>query len=206
MVPCACWSGSFFLNHYRILYLIPFLWYVCLRIAGLTTTALLVLFPCHWLMSLLCKCCETVSLKHVVCLSSQCFYAKLMFFSQYLLLNVGICLITVSQVWFLIMAPSHYSLPSGILLCFEIFLLSVIWPANDFWMDCPSCSFTNNLDLCGPVTGHPCPGSPPFSPPPPFVPPSPISGPGSLYCAFEALKFGLHCYLLLYHNFYSCCS
>ncbi|XP_043721433.1 somatic embryogenesis receptor kinase 2-like isoform X1 [Telopea speciosissima] len=32
-------------------------------------------------------------------------------------------------------------------------------------------SFTNNLNLCGPVTGHPCPGSPPFSPPPPFVPP-----------------------------------
>ncbi|KAG5040163.1 hypothetical protein JHK82_012288 [Glycine max] len=38
-------------------------------------------------------------------------------------------------------------------------------------------SFNNNLDLCGPVTGHPCPGSPPFSPPPPFVPPSPISTP-----------------------------
>ncbi|KAL2318900.1 hypothetical protein Fmac_032776 [Flemingia macrophylla] len=27
-------------------------------------------------------------------------------------------------------------------------------------------SFTNNLDLCGPITGHPCPGAPPFSPPP----------------------------------------
>ncbi|KAG5133729.1 hypothetical protein JHK82_024917 [Glycine max] len=37
--------------------------------------------------------------------------------------------------------------------------------------------FNNNLDLCGPVIGHPCPGSPPFSPPPPFVPPSPISAP-----------------------------
>ncbi|KAL5992234.1 Somatic embryogenesis receptor kinase 1 [Asimina triloba] len=37
-------------------------------------------------------------------------------------------------------------------------------------------SFANN-DLCGPVTGKPCPGSPPFSPPPPFVPP-PISSPG----------------------------
>ncbi|KAG4998097.1 hypothetical protein JHK85_029536 [Glycine max] len=34
------------------------------------------------------------------------------------------------------------------------------------------------MDLCGPVTGHPCPGSPPFSPPPPFVPPPPISAPG----------------------------
>ncbi|KAL0284705.1 UNVERIFIED_CONTAM: Somatic embryogenesis receptor kinase [Sesamum angustifolium] len=39
-------------------------------------------------------------------------------------------------------------------------------------------SFANNLDLCGPVTGRPCPGSPPFSPPPPFVPPPPISAPG----------------------------
>ncbi|XP_076905935.1 somatic embryogenesis receptor kinase 1-like [Bidens hawaiensis] len=39
-------------------------------------------------------------------------------------------------------------------------------------------SFANNLDLCGPVTGRPCPGSPPFSPPPPFVPPPPISVPG----------------------------
>ncbi|KAF3676439.1 BRASSINOSTEROID INSENSITIVE 1-associated receptor kinase 1 [Capsicum annuum] len=39
-------------------------------------------------------------------------------------------------------------------------------------------SFANNLDLCGPVTGRPCPGSPPFSPPPPFVPPPPISTPG----------------------------
>uniref|UniRef100_A0A6N2MAP5 Leucine-rich repeat-containing N-terminal plant-type domain-containing protein n=1 Tax=Salix viminalis TaxID=40686 RepID=A0A6N2MAP5_SALVM len=39
-------------------------------------------------------------------------------------------------------------------------------------------SFANNLDLCGPVTGHPCPGSPPFSPPPPFVQPPPISSPG----------------------------
>ncbi|KAH7846039.1 hypothetical protein Vadar_009035 [Vaccinium darrowii] len=28
------------------------------------------------------------------------------------------------------------------------------------------------------VTGHPCPGSPPFSPPPPFVQPPPISSPG----------------------------
>ncbi|KAK6924142.1 Protein kinase domain [Dillenia turbinata] len=39
-------------------------------------------------------------------------------------------------------------------------------------------SFANNLDLCGPVTGKPCPGSPPFSPPPPFVPPSTVSSPG----------------------------
>uniref|UniRef100_A0A7N0T9Y6 non-specific serine/threonine protein kinase n=1 Tax=Kalanchoe fedtschenkoi TaxID=63787 RepID=A0A7N0T9Y6_KALFE len=39
-------------------------------------------------------------------------------------------------------------------------------------------SFANNLNLCGPVTGKPCPGSPPFSPPPPFVPPSTVASPG----------------------------
>lgn len=39
-------------------------------------------------------------------------------------------------------------------------------------------SFANNLNLCGPVTGKPCPGSPPFSPPPPFVPTSTVSSPG----------------------------
>ncbi|KAJ6682536.1 SOMATIC EMBRYOGENESIS RECEPTOR KINASE 1 [Salix koriyanagi] len=33
-------------------------------------------------------------------------------------------------------------------------------------------SFVNNLGLCGPVTGKPCPGSPPFAPPPPFIPPT----------------------------------
>ncbi|KAL6959256.1 Somatic embryogenesis receptor kinase 1 [Sarracenia purpurea var. burkii] len=38
-------------------------------------------------------------------------------------------------------------------------------------------SFSNNINLCGPVTGKPCPGSPPFSPPPPFVPPSTIYSP-----------------------------
>nr|AFP87140.1 somatic embryogenesis receptor-like kinase [Camellia nitidissima] len=38
-------------------------------------------------------------------------------------------------------------------------------------------SFANNFNLCGPVTGKPCPGSPPFAPPPPFVPPSTISSP-----------------------------
>uniref|UniRef100_A0A803M274 non-specific serine/threonine protein kinase n=1 Tax=Chenopodium quinoa TaxID=63459 RepID=A0A803M274_CHEQI len=40
-------------------------------------------------------------------------------------------------------------------------------------------SFANNLNLCGPVTGRPCPGSPPFSPPPPFIPPPPINNQGS---------------------------
>ncbi|KAI8536093.1 hypothetical protein RHMOL_Rhmol10G0229100 [Rhododendron molle] len=38
-------------------------------------------------------------------------------------------------------------------------------------------SFANNLNLCGPVTEKPCPGSPPFSPPPPFVPPSTTASP-----------------------------
>ncbi|GFY96482.1 somatic embryogenesis receptor-like kinase 2 [Actinidia rufa] len=58
---------------------------------------------------------------------------------------------TVSQEQFQIMVPFHYLHPF---------------------------SFANNLDLCGPVTGRPCPGSPPFSPPPPFVPPPPISASG----------------------------
>ncbi|XP_044469160.1 somatic embryogenesis receptor kinase 2-like isoform X2 [Mangifera indica] len=39
-------------------------------------------------------------------------------------------------------------------------------------------SFANNIDLCGPVTGKPCPGSPPFAPPPPFVPTATVSSPG----------------------------
>ncbi|KAH9718357.1 non-specific serine/threonine protein kinase [Citrus sinensis] len=33
-------------------------------------------------------------------------------------------------------------------------------------------SFNNNSNLCGPIIGKPCPGSPPFSPPPPFGPTS----------------------------------
>ncbi|XP_021714851.1 somatic embryogenesis receptor kinase 2 [Chenopodium quinoa] len=41
-------------------------------------------------------------------------------------------------------------------------------------------SFANNLNLCGPVTGRPCPGSPPFSPPPPFIPPPPINNQGGV--------------------------
>ncbi|KNA07436.1 hypothetical protein SOVF_171700 [Spinacia oleracea] len=41
-------------------------------------------------------------------------------------------------------------------------------------------SFANNLNLCGPVTGRPCPGSPPFSPPPPFIPPPPINSQGGV--------------------------
>lgn len=40
-------------------------------------------------------------------------------------------------------------------------------------------SFANNLDLCGPVTSRPCPGSPPFSPPPPFIPPPIVPTPGN---------------------------
>ncbi|KAH9669700.1 non-specific serine/threonine protein kinase [Citrus sinensis] len=38
-------------------------------------------------------------------------------------------------------------------------------------------SFNNNSNLCGPIIGKPCPGSPPFSPPPPF---GPTSSPGNL--------------------------
>ncbi|KAG4919241.1 hypothetical protein JHK85_057522 [Glycine max] len=56
--------------------------------------------------------------------------------------------------------------------------LSGVVPDNGSFSLFTPISFANNLDLCGPVTGHPCPGSPPFSPPPPFVPPPPISAPG----------------------------
>ncbi|KAI3686053.1 hypothetical protein L1987_79723 [Smallanthus sonchifolius] len=57
-------------------------------------------------------------------------------------------------------------------------LLSGSVPDNGSFSLFTPISFANNLDLCGPVTGHPCPGSPPFSPPPPFVPPPPIPVPG----------------------------
>ncbi|CAN1235320.1 Somatic embryogenesis receptor kinase 1 [Linum perenne] len=56
--------------------------------------------------------------------------------------------------------------------------LSGVVPDNGSFSLFTPISFANNLDLCGPVTGHPCPGSPPFSPPPPFVPPPPITAPG----------------------------
>ncbi|KAH9758010.1 Somatic embryogenesis receptor kinase 2 [Citrus sinensis] len=56
--------------------------------------------------------------------------------------------------------------------------LSGVVPDNGSFSLFTPISFANNLDLCGPVTGRPCPGSPPFSPPPPFIPPPPISSPG----------------------------
>ncbi|XP_057422536.1 somatic embryogenesis receptor kinase 2-like [Lotus japonicus] len=56
--------------------------------------------------------------------------------------------------------------------------LSGLVPNNGSFALFTPISFANNLDLCGPVTGNPCPGSPPFSPPPPppCVPPPPIYG------------------------------
>ncbi|CAA0831618.1 Somatic embryogenesis receptor kinase 1 [Striga hermonthica] len=57
-------------------------------------------------------------------------------------------------------------------------LLSGAVPDNGSFSLFTPISFANNLNLCGPVTGKPCPGSPPFSPPPPFVPPPPTSSPG----------------------------
>ncbi|KAM2927811.1 hypothetical protein COP2_035125 [Malus domestica] len=56
--------------------------------------------------------------------------------------------------------------------------LSGVVPDNGSFSLFTPISFANNMNLCGPVTGRPCPGSPPFSPPPPFVPPPPISIPG----------------------------
>ncbi|XP_052200847.1 somatic embryogenesis receptor kinase 1-like isoform X1 [Diospyros lotus] len=56
--------------------------------------------------------------------------------------------------------------------------LSGAVPDNGSFPLFKSISFTSNLDLCGRVTGPPCPGSPPFAPPPPFLPPPPFSSPG----------------------------
>nr|DAD40204.1 TPA_asm: hypothetical protein HUJ06_014527 [Nelumbo nucifera] len=39
-------------------------------------------------------------------------------------------------------------------------------------------SFANNPNLCGPLTDHPCPGSPPFPPPPPLETLPPVTSPG----------------------------
>ncbi|TKY53768.1 Pentatricopeptide repeat-containing protein [Spatholobus suberectus] len=44
---------------------------------------------------------------------------------------------------------------------------------------CVENKFCKHQDLCQPVTGHPCPGSDPFSPAPPFFPLSSISTLGS---------------------------
>ncbi|KAL1547057.1 Somatic embryogenesis receptor kinase 1, variant 2 [Salvia divinorum] len=49
--------------------------------------------------------------------------------------------------------------------------LSGVVPDNGSFSLFTPISFESNLDLCGPVIGRPCPGSPPFSPPPPFIPP-----------------------------------
>jgi hypothetical protein len=78
------------------------------------------------------------------------------------------------------MVPSHCSLPSGLIIIRALPALNgmLLKALLKFFLF--PFSFANNLDLCGPVTGHPCPGSPPFSPPPPFVPPPPISTPGNL--------------------------
>uniref|UniRef100_A0A0A0KZC9 non-specific serine/threonine protein kinase n=1 Tax=Cucumis sativus TaxID=3659 RepID=A0A0A0KZC9_CUCSA len=54
-------------------------------------------------------------------------------------------------------------------------LLSGKVPNNGSFSLFTPISFANNLDLCGLVTGKPCPGDPPFSPPPPFVPQSTVS-------------------------------
>jgi hypothetical protein len=78
------------------------------------------------------------------------------------------------------MVPSHCSLPLGLIIIRALPALNgmLLKALLKFFLF--PFSFANNLDLCGPVTGHPCPGSPPFSPPPPFVPPPPVSTPGNL--------------------------
>ncbi|CAK9324265.1 unnamed protein product [Citrullus colocynthis] len=60
-------------------------------------------------------------------------------------------------------------------------LLSGKVPNNGSFSLFTPISFANNLDLCGLVTGKPCPGDPPFSPPPPFVPQSTFSSHGIIW-------------------------
>ncbi|XP_042006071.1 LRR receptor kinase SERK2-like isoform X1 [Salvia splendens] len=50
--------------------------------------------------------------------------------------------------------------------------LSGVVPDNGSFSLFTPISFENNSNLCGPVIGQPCPGSPLFSPPPPIIPPS----------------------------------
>nr|CBV98085.1 somatic embryogenesis receptor like kinase [Cyrtochilum loxense] len=52
-------------------------------------------------------------------------------------------------------------------------------------------SFSNNPFLCGPGTSHPCPGSPPFSPPPPFNPPVAVLSPGNSASSTGAIAGGV---------------
>ncbi|CAA6665117.1 unnamed protein product [Spirodela intermedia] len=52
-------------------------------------------------------------------------------------------------------------------------------------------SFNNNPLLCGPGTGKPCPGAPPFSPPPPFVPQTTPPSPGSSASSTGAIAGGV---------------
>ncbi|XP_020580995.1 LRR receptor kinase BAK1 [Phalaenopsis equestris] len=52
-------------------------------------------------------------------------------------------------------------------------------------------SFANNPLLCGPGTSHPCPGSPPFSPPRPFNPPVTILSPGNGASSTGAIAGGV---------------
>ncbi|KAL8127454.1 somatic embryogenesis receptor kinase 2-like isoform X2 [Apium graveolens] len=56
--------------------------------------------------------------------------------------------------------------------------LSGLVPDNGSFSLFTPISFANNLNLCGPVTGKPCPGTPPFSPPRSFVPTSIVPSPG----------------------------
>uniref|UniRef100_M4CI78 non-specific serine/threonine protein kinase n=1 Tax=Brassica campestris TaxID=3711 RepID=M4CI78_BRACM len=63
------------------------------------------------------------------------------------------------------------------LVSLDLYLNSFTGPIPESLGKLSKLSFANNLDLCGPVTSHPCPGSPPFSPPPPFIPPPPVSTP-----------------------------
>jgi somatic embryogenesis receptor kinase 1 len=121
-----------------------------------------------------------------ICTSFNFYYLYAILTNIYLILLIKFRDLSNNQLLGVVPDNGSFSLftPIRFLLNSLIFFHSLVLLINLFWIGIVSaCSFANNLNLCGPVTGHPCPGSPPFSPPPPFVPPPPISAPGNLLSA-----------------------
>lgn len=150
---------------------------VCTRIAVLITTAWQAPFLCPWLTSPHCKSCES--------LSPPIFVWYFLYYGIFIL-QFGLqrsvkqpSLWCGSRQWLFLFIHSHQVSSFRVNFLYTESDMNLL---NVFFLII--CSFANNLDLCGPVTGHPCPGSPPFSPPPPFVPPPPIWTPGEISIVF----------------------
>ena len=154
------------------------------RIVGLITIVWRGQFQCHWLISQLFKYCEcqvifylswriiSCSFKVIIC-NTRFYYSIFFILKCRDLSNNHLSGVVPDNGSFSLFTPIRFDYCQSIALnglVLESLLKSYVFPF----------SFANNLDLCGPVTGHPCPGSPPFPPPPPFVQPPPISSPGNL--------------------------